>query len=162
MLIPDFRGEIRPLLPPGAFLRRDRGGALYVTNAPAAGPEAAEKLRRTLEEMGYGVTFDGPLLRIVPSAGRVAALERAAPAPPDAFSASLLRFAGEPAGPGALRLFARGVGCAETGRDFAGFDRSLRQAAALALRMGGGGGLYACALARHDALDRISAGGAEA
>ena len=32
-----LRGELRPLLPERAFLKRDRGDALLISNAPAFG-----------------------------------------------------------------------------------------------------------------------------
>lgn len=150
MLTPDFRAEIAALLPQGAFLRRDRGGALYVTNAPALGADmgpAAEAWRA----LGFDVESAPPLMRLTPSSGRILDMERA-PAP-DLFAGSLRRFAGLPADGAVRAIFAEGVKCLEAGSSFDLFDRRLRQAAALALRCGGGGGLYACALVRYDLLN---------
>lgn len=153
MLTPDFRGEIRPLLPAGAFLRRDRGDGLYVTNAPAFGAGRAVAL--ALESLGYCVSLDESRLGMVPAPWRLLALEANHSLPPDAFAASLKRFAGLPVSKEAPALFAQGIKALEAGGSgAAAWEKRLRQAAALAMRQGGGGGLYACALVRWDLAER--------
>ena len=137
-----LRSELRPLLPERAFLKRDRGDALLITNAPAVGfvPEALP---------GCIVENWGMLLRILPDAQWVADFEATVPEPPDALCTSIVRFRGMQADADNLRLFARGAklldALASTG-EIDAYDRALRQRAALALRGGCGGGLYACAL----------------
>ena len=67
-----LRSELRPLLPERAFLKRDRGDALLITNAPAVGfvPEALP---------GCIVENWGMLLRILPDAQWVADFEATVP-----------------------------------------------------------------------------------
>lgn len=148
MLTPDFRGEILPLLPPGAFLRRDRGAALYVSNAPAR-LENADALAAALRKMGFHTVLDGALMRLVPRRERLLALENALP-PPDALALSMERWRGMAATAENLALFCMGVKCLESGLETEIFHRRLRQSAAAALRLGGGGGLYACAMVCFD------------
>ena len=76
-----LRGELRPLLPERAFLKRDRGDALLITNAPAFGctPECLP---------GCIVEHRGMVLCILPDAQWVAEDEAAMPAPPDSRSST--------------------------------------------------------------------------
>jgi hypothetical protein len=67
---------------------------------------------------------------------------------PDCFALSLARLPKTPATGEALVLFTEGLKILEA-PDAAGFvwyDKKVRQAAAVALRTDGGGGLYTCAL----------------
>lgn len=139
-----MRAALRALLPPRAFLKRDRGDALLVTNAPAFDPALAAL-------PGFILFRRGALIFLLPDASWTARCERRAPEPPDDLSASLLRFRGQTPDLENLKLFARGAklldaGAAATGAEADAYDRALRQRAACALRGGCGGGLYACAL----------------
>ena len=136
-----LRAELKPLLPPRAFLKRDRGDALLITNAPALG-FAPESLPGCILERR------GTVLGILPDAQWVAEYEAAIPAPPDHLSRTLLFFRGVAADDDNLRLFARGAKLLDaqpSPGEIEAYVRSLRNRAALALRGGCGGGLYACA-----------------
>ena len=140
-----LRAMARAALPPRAFLRRDRGEALFVTNAPAFDP--------ALREIpGFIVERRGGLLYLLPDNLWLARWERRAPEPPDDLCAKLYRFRGEAPDRDNLLLFARGLKLLDGGatpEDIAAYDRSLRQRAAMALRGGCGGGLYAASLIAH-------------
>lgn len=139
-----LRAELRPLLPERAFLKRDRGDALLITNAPALG-FAPDKLPSCIVEMR------GALLCILPDAQWVAEYEAAIPEPPDHLSRTLLFFRGVEADLDNLRLFARIAKLMDaqpSPGEIESCDRALRNRAALALRGGCGGGLYACACVR--------------
>ena len=139
-----LRAELKPLLPPQAFLKRDRGDALLITNAPAFGL-SPERLP------GCIVERRGMLLRILPDAQWVADFEATVPEPPDHLSRTLLLFRGVEADPDNLRLFARIAKLMDaqpSPGEIEACDRALRNRAALALRGGCGGGLYACACVR--------------
>ena len=127
-----LRAAARAALPEGAFLRRDRGDALFVTDAPRIGPRADWSL--ALAEAGFLCAGTDGLLRLWPDAGWLTRLEQACPDPPDDLCRSLLRFRGlSPDGAG-LKLFALGLRCLDGGEGAARFDRLLRQRAAQCLR----------------------------
>lgn len=139
-----LRSELRPLLPERAFLKRDRGDALLITNAPALGL-APDRLP------GCIVENRGMLLCILPDAQWIAEYEAAIPEPPDHLSRTLLFFRGVEADPDNLRLFARIAKLMDaqpSPGEIEACDRALRNRAALALRGGCGGALYACACVR--------------
>ena len=139
-----LRSELRPLLPERAFLKRDRGDALLITNAPALGL-APDRLP------GCIVENRGMLLCILPDAQWIAEYEAAIPEPPDHISRTLLFFRGVEADPDNLRLFARIAKLMDaqpSPGEIEACDRALRNRAALALRGGCGGALYACACVR--------------
>lgn len=147
----DMRRRLRAALPERAFLRRDRGEALFISNAPAMGFQGS-----AIE--GFELRIEGKLMRILPDEGWLRRAEDAPP--PDFFAESLLRFRGQEIGRGALLLFAQGLKlldgdvCAPES-EISAFDRALRQRAALALRGGcGGGGLYALAILNHQISDQ--------
>ena len=146
----DFAAEIREAaraaLPENAFLRRDRGDALFVTNAPRLRPEA--DWRAALADAGFSCETQGGLLFLTPGQRWLDRLQACFPEPADHFSGTLARFAALPATPEALLLFARGARILDGEPDDGAFERGLRQAVAVALRRGGSGGLYACALLR--------------
>ena len=143
-------------LPEGAFLRRDRGEALYVTNAPFIRP--GMDWAALLAEAGFRCTGGDGLLRLWPDEGWLIRLEAACPDPPDDLCRSLLRFRGRSADGDSLRLFTMGLRLLDGGEDGAAFDRRLRRRAAECLRLNAlnpnepprGGGLYACALLDHE------------
>lgn len=139
-----LRGELRPLLPERAFLKRDRGDALLISNAPALG-FSPENLPGCIVEMR------GMLLCVLPDAQWVADFEATVPEPPDHLRRSLLRFRGVEADLDNLHLFARIAKLMDarpSPGEIEACDRALRNRAALALRGGCGGGLYACACVR--------------
>ena len=138
-----IRAAARALLPEGAFLRRDRGGALYVTDAPRFG--------KAVDWAGAGLICreDGRLAFLTPGPVWLRRLEDLYPEPPDHLCAMLRRFGGPP-DDAALELFAAGVKLLDGEARDAGYDRRLRQRAAVCLREHlPGGGLYACALVGH-------------
>lgn len=139
----DMREYVASCLPEGAFLRRDRGGAMYVTNAPAKGWRG--------DIPGFVVETDGALAHITPDADTM----RKCGYEGDALARELGRFRG--ASEEALRIFAACMKCAEApdGAAYEKCDRLVRQAAAVALRKGGGEGLYYCALALAEARRRL-------
>ena len=149
-----LREAARAALPEGAFLRRDRGEALFATDAPRLSPDA--DWPGALARAGFACELQGGLAFITPGPKWLAALERAWPAPPDDLCRSLARFAGlEPDGE-SLRLFALGARRLDGDPEVGGrFERRLRQRAAECLRLNAhsdqnrGGGLYACALMNH-------------
>ena len=131
-------------LPEDAFLRRDRGDGLYVTNAPAKGWHG--------EIPGFSVDVSGGIARInalpetIEKCGYM----------PDGLAAELERFKGT--SPESVRIFCECIKCAEApdAAKWEKCDRMLRQAAAKALRDGGGEGLYYCALALAEAGRRLN------
>lgn len=152
----EMRRILRAVLPERAFLRRDRGDALFVSNAPALG------FRESAVE-GFELRIEGELMHILPNEGWMRRTE-AAP-PPSPLAESLARFRGEEIERGALLLFAQGLKLLDMGdsapkNELLAFDRALRQRAALALRGGcGGGGLYALAILNHQIqMNQISKG----
>ena len=151
-----LRSAATAVLPEGAFLRRDRGDALFVTNAPRLDP--GRDWAAALSEAGFTCASGDGLLRLWPSEGWLVRLEAARPDPPDDLCRSLLRFRGRSPEGDSLRLFALGLRCLDGGEGAARFDRQLRQRAAVCLRLNAlnpdippcGGGLYACALLDHE------------
>ena len=143
----DFAAELRraaqSLLPEGAFLRRDRGEALYVTDAPRKGglTDAASK--------GFICREANGMAHLTPAAPWLHRLEALYPDPPDTLCATFWRFTGE-IDADALRLFARDMKALDAQTYDPQFSRDLRQRAAVCLREHlPGGGLYACALALY-------------
>ena len=140
-----LRASARAMLPPRAFLRRDRGDALFVTNAPAFDP--------ALRELpGFTAERRGGLLFLLPDAAQLTRFERRHPEPPDGLCAGLARFRGTAPDRENLTLFARGAKLLDVGanpENIIAYDRAVRQRAALALRGGCGGGLYAAAILNH-------------
>ena len=97
-----LREEIRSALPPQAFIRRDRGDALLITNAPAFDPEVKCP-------PGFLAVRQGALLRIYPDENRILDLEKSCLEPPDHFCRSLMRFRGMQAEQENLLLFVQGA-----------------------------------------------------
>lgn len=140
-----MREAVQPHLPSKAFLKRDRGEGLLVTNAPAFDP--------SLDSIpGFTLERQGTLLRILPDESWLIQLEQRFPEPPDHFCKTLLRFRGQQPDRNNLLIFVQGVklldaGCTPSPAEIAAYDRALRQRCAEALRGGAcGGGLYAAAL----------------
>ena len=131
----NLRERARAALPERAFLRRDRGSALFVSNAPAFGRMGPVK--------GFRAETSGGLTRLYVEP---ALLEECGYAP-DALAESLERFRGT--SEDAAALFSDIMKALDGGgEEVPGtLDRRLRQEAARAMRAGGGEGLYYCALA---------------
>ena len=114
-------------LPGGAFLRRDRGDALFVTDAPRFGDRM--DWAGLLFEAGFYCAVSGGLLRLWPAGIWLSRLEAACPEPPDDLCQSLSRFRGRDPDGESLKLFAFGMRCLDGGDGAARFDRKLRQRA---------------------------------
>lgn len=128
------------MLPVGAFLRRDRGAALFITDAPRRGvmPDWAKA--------GFLCESRGGLAFLTPASVWLDMLAAQYPEPPDDFCAAFQRFIGVPDA-AVLKLFVMGMKQLDGAPHDPAFERKLRQAAAIALREHrSGGGLYACAL----------------
>jgi len=175
-----LRAAAAAALPAGAFLRRDRGDALFVTDAPRIDPRADWAL--SLAGAGFLCAGRDGLLRLWPDAIWLTRLEQACPDPPDDLCAGLIRFRGRAPDAESLKLFALGLRCLDGGEGAERFDRLLRRRAAVCLRQNRaspppnadppvgaslrrppdaaactarpphplGGGLYACALLDHE------------
>ena len=143
-----LRAILRPILPCRAFLRRARGGAAFVTDAPRhLGEDENSALLARLESSGFLWREQNGLLFLSPGPRILTAFEDAHPNPPDFLCATLARFRGRAPCPQALALFADGVRLLERAapgerRDY---ERRTRQLAALCLRKNLGG-ICACAL----------------
>ena len=141
-----MRRILREALPPQAFLRRDRGDALFVTNAPVFDPVIPSI-------PGFILIPAGKLLQILPDESWLAEIERQEA--PDHLAASLLRFREIAPDNAGLRLFARGLkildmGASAAANEAEAYGCDLRRMAALALRNAAcGGGLYAAACILH-------------
>ena len=142
-----MRDDLRRALPPRAFLRRDRGEYLFITNAPALSGELPAL-------PGFIAEPRGSLLAILPDGGWAMELEICSE-PPDQLSKSLIRFRGMEADRAGLMLLGQGwklmnmaaATDANMNAEIQAYDRALRRRAALALRGACcGGGLYAGAL----------------
>lgn len=131
-----LRNEIAALLPQNAFLRIDRTGrALY---AAAIDETCIAQLRQA----GWVCEISGRICLISPSMAHLEQMrENAAPAP------QWVRFAALPADPAILPLFTailRALEMPPTPPALQKLDKQLRQATAVALRAGTGGGLELC------------------
>jgi hypothetical protein len=138
-----LRDRVAAELPAGAFLRRDRGDALYITDAPRLGWAGVIP--------GFDVAVRGGIARIIPRAELMGECDFE----PDALARELERFRDLP--PDCVKLFSLGIKVLESPGEvrIAEYDRRIRQAAAVALRSGGSGGLYACALVLAEAKRRL-------
>lgn len=139
-----MRAALRAKLPPRAFLKIDRAEALFITNAPmfsADIPEAA----------GFYAYRRGRNLCYTPDESWLIRLERRNELPPDELCATLFRFRGEKIGKDALKLYVHALKLAEnadtlSAAEAEAFEGKIRRHTALALRLGGGGGLYGLAV----------------
>jgi hypothetical protein len=131
-----MRALVRAAIPARAFLRRDRGDALYLTDAPRHGFSG--------QFPGLRAETDGGLMRLYIKEEILAACDFL----PDDTARSLARFRDAPATGAALSLFTQGLKILEAPDEEShrAYDKKVRHAAAVALRTNEGGGLYACAL----------------
>ena len=123
----------RACLPPGVNARRDRGEGLFV-------------VRERVESPYFACAPAGDVWRLTPTEALLREYELEAPQ--SALSRTFLRFRGLPVEKESVSLFceaAKLLEAPERARIVA-LDRTLRQRAAVCLRTGGGGGLYACAM----------------
>lgn len=140
-LVSSLRTAAQSQLPEGAFLRRDRGEALFVTDAPRRGGGI------DWTAAGFLCREENSLAHLTPDGCWLDQLEAQFPEPPDALCEGFKRFSGA-ATTESLLLFARAMKRLDGGAPDPGYNRALRQRAAVCLRRGeGGGGLYACAIA---------------
>jgi len=139
----------------GAFLRRDRGAELYVTDAPKTGQ--GDACERALERAGFCVNRAGALICVMPGDSLIGGfIEWAAPAcAGDPLFEDFARFSARESCADERALFAEGLKLLEThgaggenntlGKT-ALYERRVRQMAARCLRAGQfGGRLRACA-----------------
>lgn len=141
-----LREIIRPLLPDRAFLRRARGDAAFITNAPMFA-------EISLESHGFLCEPQDKLMTISPGTEFITNLELNYPDPPDFFCQTLMRFRGQTPCEEAIRLFAVGVRlleCADA-NEARQYDHRTRNLAAVCLRKNFGGA-YGCALLAHHIL----------
>lgn len=151
-----LRAAAAEALPEGAFLRRDRGDALFVSDAPRLASVAA--LAGALAKAGFRCEASGGLIRLWPDALWLARMEAERPDPPDDLCAGLMRFRGLRPEAESLALFTLGARALDGADEAERFERALRRRAAECLRLNAmdptpsprGGGLYACALLAHD------------
>ena len=141
-----LREILLPLLPERAFLRRARGDAAFITNAPMFA-------EISLESHGFLCEHQGKLITISPGPQFITEFEQNYPSPPDFFCQTLLRFRGQPPCEDAIRLFAVGVRLLEHAdeNETRLYDHRTRNLAAVCLRENLGGA-YACALLAHHLL----------
>ncbi|MBQ8953945.1 MAG: hypothetical protein IJ048_07490 [Clostridia bacterium] len=134
----------RELSGTGAFLRCDRGHALYVTNLPVKRAEWQE-IADALERAKIWVEPAGQLLRLTPDAcwaDEFAAWVQEQTAPGD-LTRQLEKRRGQPVCAEETACWLEGVKRLELG-DQGDYERDARQAAAVALRKKCGGLMYAC------------------
>ena len=141
-----IREKLHPLLPERAFLRRARGDAAFITNAPMFA-------EIPLESHGFLCEYQGTLMTISPGAQFITEFEMNHPDPPDFFCQTLLRFRGQSPCAEAVKLFAVGVRLLEHAdkNESRLYDHRVRNLAAVCLRENLGGA-YACALLAHHIL----------
>ena len=135
-----LREILLPLLPERAFLRRARGDAAFITNAPMFAEISPES-------HGFLCEYQGKLLTLSPGPQFITEFELNHPDPPDFFCQTLLRFRGQSPCEEAVRLFAVGVRLLEHADENEArlYDHRARNLAAVCLRENLGGA-YACAL----------------
>lgn len=140
-IVGEMRRTARLYLPERAFLKRDRGDALWITNVPAFDTEFCQI-------PGFICARRGGLLCLLPDEGWVRRCEDQPPL--DVLSEAFVRFRGQDTDLDALKCFAEGLKLLEGGALLEGarsYEQKLRQRTALALRGGcPQGALYACAL----------------
>ena len=123
----------RACLPPSVNARRDRGEGLFVA-------------RERVESPYFTCVPVGGLWRLTPTETLLREYEKEAPQ--SDLSRTFLRFRGLPVERESLFLFCEAAKLLEAPERarLVVLDKTLRQRAAVCLRTGGGGGLYACAV----------------
>ena len=145
-----LRAEVQALLDesaPGAFLRRARGDALFVSDAIRKAPDTAA-IESELNRYFYTSRIEKNLLHISPAPVKVRAFEVFSFPEITPFLRGFTPFRGQAADEATALLFSEGIKlCAvrSGAAAISAYEKRVRQRAALALRTGGGGGLFACA-----------------
>ena len=123
----------RAYLPAGVNARRDRGEGLFV-------------VRERVESPYFACAPAGDVWRLIPTEALLREYE--GEALQSALSRTFLRFRGLSVEKESLSLFCEAAKLLEAPERarLAALERALRQRAAVRLRTGGGGGLYACAV----------------
>lgn len=121
----------RAYLPPGLSARRDRGAGLFIA-------------REAVKSPWFSCERAGTAWRLTPTQALVREYERNEPA--DALARTFLRFRCLPVEAESLALFCEAAKLAEAPEKarLAALEKAVRRQAAVCLRRGGGGGLYAC------------------
>lgn len=137
-ILESLRNEIKLCLPPRAFLKTDRGDALFISNAPRFMPDAIPSID------GFDICISNDLARIEPSPARIRTMENEIRTIGDDLALSLKRFRGQAVDRATIRLFNTILKSSD--QRFDALERTLRQRSALALRHAAqGGGLLLCA-----------------
>ena len=131
----------------GAFLRCDRGGALYVTNLPSR-CEQWRGLAQAMRAAGFRVEERGALLAVAPDGAWRTRFERWAAA--RCGESELTRLFRQGAAQSVCdeetRAWLEGIKRLELRQGLGDYEMTVRQAADVALRKRCGGALYACGL----------------
>lgn len=146
-IVRQMREALFAILPQRAFLRRDRRDALYISNAPRFDSETDWAAR--CMEACFQTKEENGLLRLCPSEAWLKRLEDQFKTSPDFLCFTLERFKKLPVDEESLNLFALGVRYLDGDNSIIDYEKRLRNRAAICLRSGGGGGLYACGLLNH-------------
>lgn len=127
----------------GIFLRCDRGEALYVSNAPAR-----TEMPFDWESVGFACRTEKNLVFLTPEAAWAGRLEEWLAPKTDARLARVIRHADfHETADEDMALLIEGVKLMELRGDVRGYEKKVRQRAAVCLReKRGGGTLSACAL----------------
>lgn len=131
----------------GAFLRCDRGGALYVTNLTAR-CDCWREIVQEMRDAGFRVEERGALLAVVPDGAWRTQFEQWAAG--RCCESELTRLFRQSAARSVCdeetRAWIEGVKRLELHQGLGDYEKTVRQAAAVALRKRCGGALYACGL----------------
>ena len=127
----------------GIFLRCDRGEALYVTNAPARTDE-----RIDWDMAGFSCRAEGKLVFLTPEAVWIGRLEQWLAIKTEARLAAAVWHADfQETAEADMALLIEGVKLIELQGDIRGYEKKVRQRAAVCLReKRGGGTIHVCAL----------------
>lgn len=156
-----LRAEVQHLLDiaaPDAFLRWARGDALFVSDAVRKTPDTAA-VESELKQYFYTSRIEKNLLHISPAPVKVCAFEAFSFPEITPFLRGFTAFRGREPDETTIMLFSEGLKlCAvrSGAAAVANYEKRVRQRAALALRTGGGGGLFACAQMIEYLTRRIS------
>ena len=133
------------LCAPGAFLRWSRGTGLLASDANRRDADLAA-LEAAFRARGWRIAPLGTLLELTPDPARLRALEQTCPEPCTSLTQSLVRFRGAELTEADAAVVLAALKCRAMNGDPAPAEKRLRQRAAVALRLGkGGGGLYLAA-----------------
>lgn len=131
----------------GAFLRCDRGGALYVTNLPTRCDRWRE-IGETMRAADFLIEERGALLAVVPDGAWRTRFEQWAAA--QCSESELTRLFRQSAAQSVCDeetdAWIEGVKRLDLHQGLGDYEKTVRQAAAVALRKRCGGALYACGL----------------